>query len=36
MEKPVMKAPVKDGADFEKQLVPEGLVNAKCYAVIDL
>lgn len=31
-----MKAPEKDGVDFEKQLVSEGLVDAKCYAVIDL
>jgi len=30
-----MKAPEKDGT-FEKQLIPEGLVDAKCYAVIDL
>lgn len=31
-----MKAPVSEWKDFEKQLVSEGLVNAKCYGVIDL
>lgn len=34
MDKPVMKAPA--GEDFVKQLPPEGMVNAKCYAVVDL
>lgn len=34
MDKPVMKAPA--GETFEKQLPPEGMVNAKCYAVVDL
>lgn len=31
-----MKAPVSEWKDFEKQLVSEGLVDAKCYGVIDL
>lgn len=35
MTKPLMKAPVHEG-DFEKQLVSEWIVDAKCYAVIDL
>lgn len=35
MEKPVMKAPT-NGEDFERQLVSEWLVNAKCYWVVDL
>lgn len=34
MEKPVMNAPA--GEEFKKQLPTEGMVNAKCYAVIDL
>lgn len=33
MEKPVMNAPA--GEEFTKQLPTEGMVNAKCYAVID-
>lgn len=32
--KPVMNAPA--GEEFKKQLPTEGMVNAKCYAVIDL
>jgi hypothetical protein len=36
MERPVMKAPVSEQKDFERQIVTEGLVDAKCYAVIDL
>jgi|GEM_PF-4560523 hypothetical protein len=35
MEKPVMQAP-SSGEKSVKQLPTEGLVNAKCYAVVDL
>lgn len=34
MNKPVMKAPA--GENFTKQLPTEGMVNAKCYAVVDM
>lgn len=36
MERPVMKAPENKGGEFTKQLVSEGLVDAKCYGVMDL